>query len=223
MMKGVAVAFVQPSLGRTSVVLDDQEVARLRAEFDERQSLLLPHFFPPEFLAAILPRIEAAAFEEKENKYVGRDMYMERNATLHALHLAASDPVLLRSIEAITGVNGLRSFLGRVYRMVPSTGHALDWHDDGQEEIRSVALTVNLTREPFEGGVFQIRWKDQPGRILRAVHNTGFGDAVIFRVNRLLEHCVTPLTGQVVRTAFAGWFGPETSYLDRFLDGGHTH
>jgi hypothetical protein len=221
MMKPVPALFVQPTLGHTSLALDEGAIGRLRAEFEERQSLFLPGFFPPEFLAAILPRIEAAAFEEKENQNVGRDMYMERNAALHALYLAASDPVLLRAVEAITGVADLRSFVGRVYRMVPGTGHALDWHDDGQE-YRSVALTVNLTREAFEGGVFQIRWKERPETILRTVHNTGLGDAVLFRVNRFLEHCVTPLTGHAVRTAFAGWFGPEESYLGRLLDGEHA-
>jgi hypothetical protein len=38
------------------------------------------------------------------------------------------------------------------------------------------------------------------------VNNTGFGDAILFRISKDLEHRVTEVVGEVAKTAYAGWF-----------------
>ena len=218
-MNAVGSLAVQLTPAGTRLALDDDTLTRLAAEFRARQCLQFPQFFSAELIGTLLRRIDDSAFEEKENEGVGIDQAMEKNAAFHALHLAMSDPQLLDAVERITGVTPLRSFAGRVYRMLPNTGHALDWHDDG-EAHRLIAVTVNLTPTPFAGGVFQLR-KKGTATLLREVHNTGLGDAVMFRVAPSLEHRVTALEGATVRTAVAGWFTSLESYWNEIGgDGG---
>jgi Rps23 Pro-64 3,4-dihydroxylase Tpa1-like proline 4-hydroxylase len=86
----------------------------------------------------------------------------------------------------------------------PVSGHYDSWHSDvGQDRL--VALSLNLGREPFEGGLLQIRRADSP-EIIAEIANRATGDAVIFRIDPSLRHRVGPVEGHVPRTAYAGWF-----------------
>src|SRR5207253_326319 len=95
-------------------------------------------------------------------------------------------------------------FEGRVYRLSPGTGHYDSWHNDVGED-RLVAMSINLGRTPFQGGLLQIRRADSPA-LVREVANPTPGDAVIFRIDPAYCHRVGPVTGSVARTACAGWF-----------------
>jgi hypothetical protein len=91
-----------------------------------------------------------------------------------------------------------------VARRVPGAGHEDAWHSDAVDG-RLAALTVNLSRERYEGGVLQIR-AEPGGKIAYELANTGPGDAVIFKIDPRLKHRVTAPEGHAARTAFAGWF-----------------
>lgn len=49
--------------------------------------------------------------------------------------------------------------------------------------------------------------------ILREVHNTGFGDALLFRISEKLTHRVQDVTGDNPKIAFAGWFLQGEDFL----------
>jgi hypothetical protein len=70
-------------------------------------------------------------------------------------------------------------------------------------------LSINLSAEPHEGGVLQIR-DVTTGRIVFALQNTRPGDAVLFAIGDRLQHRVTPPVGHVPRTVCAGWFRSAT-------------
>ena len=113
-------------------------------------------------------------------------------------------------VAQLTGCAAIGCYEGRVYRMLPGTGHYDSWHSDvGQDRL--VAMSVNLGREPFDGGVLQIRRADSPD-ILAEVENRVVGDAVIFRVDPAYRHRVGPLRGSGSRTAYAGWFRAQPDY-----------
>jgi hypothetical protein len=76
-------------------------------------------------------------------------------------------------------------------------------------------MSVNLGRQIYSGGVLQIR-ESESGRIVHEVANTGFGDAVVFRLSHGLKHRVTDVQGGVPREAFAGWFKSEPEFLSYF-------
>ena len=67
-----------------------------------------------------------------------------------------------------------------------------------------LGLSVHLGRDAYEGGVFQLRTK-QDRRLLWEIANTDRGDMIAFTIAPALEHRVTPVTGAVARTVFAGW------------------
>jgi len=93
---------------------------------------------------------------------------------------------------------------GAVYRMVAGEGHEISWHDDLQDkDDRQVGLS--LSTDVFRGGAFEIRERLYK-RLLAQVNDTGFGDALLFRVSSDLEHRVTPVANDVAKTAFTGWF-----------------
>jgi hypothetical protein len=82
--------------------------------------------------------------------------------------------------------------------------HQLSWHDD-LKETRQVGFSMNLSADLFHGGTFELR--DQRTRTQVAeVKNTGFGDALLFRISDILEHRVTEVVGRADKTACAGWF-----------------
>src|SRR3712207_7869456 len=65
--------------------------------------------------------------------------------------LFRSDPALIESVADMTGIDDITSFSGRVYRIEPSTGQHLEWHDDRGDPARRIALSINLGTEPFTG------------------------------------------------------------------------
>jgi hypothetical protein len=57
----------------------------------------------------------------------------------------------------------------------------------------------------FRGGTFELRNRSTLA-LLAQVNNTGFGDALLFRISADLEHRVTEVVDTVPKTACAGWF-----------------
>jgi hypothetical protein len=77
---------------------------------------------------------------------------------------------------------------------------------------REIGMSVNLSADVYEGGVFEIRDAESE-RALASIANVGFGDAILFRVASTLEHRVTDVRGARPKTAFAGWFRTKFDYL----------
>jgi hypothetical protein len=128
------------------------------------------------------------------------------------LNYLMNDPALFHLIQDLTGCPEIGCFTGRVYRLKPGGEFYDSWHSD-LEGGRLIAVSVNLTSEPYQGGLLQIR-RARSSTILEEVTNTTFGDAIVFRLADDLEHQVTGVTGSVAKTAFAGWFRTEPSFLD---------
>jgi hypothetical protein len=89
--------------------------------------------------------------------------------------------------------------------MVAGPQHQLSWHSDTKDPQRLVGFSMNLSTDIFRGGTFELRdrWTLAP---LAQVNNTGFGDALLFRISNDLQHRVTEVVNKVDKTACAGWF-----------------
>ena len=188
-------------------------VDALRAHFDRHHWVRLPGFLGGQLLDDVQRAIAAATFVEIRHTHVtppSIDVCMEPNSLSAMLELLCNDASLLRSVEALTGCAPLSRFSGFVYRMVPGAGHHHNWHDDVLQQ-RRVAMSVNLERDPYEGGVLQIRDR-RSEQVLAEVPNVGRGDAVLFRIDPALQHRVMPVSAGV-KTAFAGWFRGEAPLL----------
>ena len=74
-----------------------------------------------------------------------------------------------------------------------------------------ISISINLSKDIYSGGVLQI-FDCKSKKIIHEVGNTGFGDAIIFRITPNLEHMVTDVEGEVSKVAFAGWFQTEPDF-----------
>lgn len=193
---------------------DGYSINDLQEEFANKHCIVLPRFIEEKLLYKMIDNLQKASFEEKvhiseENVPFATDHSLQGdNIVLHLLHLLLNNKDLFRLIENIAQVHGILGFSGRVYSNLPASGHHLDWHDDTVDKRRLVGISINLSRETYSGGVFQLR-KRNAEEILREVPCGNPGDAHIFSVSPLLQHRVTETEGIYPRTAAAGWFISE--------------
>ena len=180
------------------------DLALLRAEFDRQHLLHVPGFLAPPLLQLILETLAQTTFQPRVQP-TGTELRPVDTTSYYALELLMNSPQLFRLIEQITGCTGIACFNGRIYRRSQSPEHEQRWHTDVAADGRVVAVSINLSTEVYRGGVLQIRRAGSQD-ILCEARNTGFGDALIFRVDPELEHRITPVEGDVPKTAMAGWF-----------------
>jgi hypothetical protein len=191
-------------LRRSHVVVDPDDVERLKSEFQAKQCVLLPKVIEPILLDYLLHRLDAGHWRDRAHLGIGVEVVLDDQLTFHLLHFVTNSPIFLNTVEEITGLGPLTSFGGRVYRFVPNSGHYDSWHND-RAEGRLVGFSLNLSPRGYQGGIFQLRERESK-RMLTEIANTGLGDATLFSIVRHLEHQVTEVTGEEPRTAFAGWF-----------------
>jgi len=194
------------------------ELAQLRERFDRDHCVRMDGFLDPELRERIIAGVEEASFYERSHGDIGLEGCMEANSTLATLLLAANDERLFRVIREITGCGPIGCFDGRVYRLEPGGEHHDSWHSD-MADNRMIAMSLNLSREPYAGGVLQIRKRDSE-EIVHEEPSPDPGDAIFFRIDESLRHRVTAVGGEVARTAFAGWFKSSPSFADVLRGGG---
>jgi hypothetical protein len=196
-------------------VSSPDEVVQLAETFARCHAVTLPRFLDPALLDAVSRTVASSRFSERIHAHLDPpaiDLRLDDAAAHGRLLVLFNDAGLFRLIESITRCQPIGVFQGTVYRMVPGA-HGLDsWHDD-LKDSRLVALTVNLSPGEYAGGLLQLRITEPPA-IVHEVANTGFGDAVVFRIAPNFEHRLTPVLPGPPKIALAGWFRREPSFLD---------
>src|SRR5882762_5735489 len=202
---GIKATKTMLQITRSGVVFSgsDSEIERARANFERQDWFRFPAILDREMLETIQEQLEASNFEERTASLY-RELNVSNSALPFALLLLLNNAQLFKVIEQITGCGHIGCFRGRIYRNLPGANHHVAWHTD-LNKTRLVALTINLNPEPYQGGVLTIR-EAKTGRILSELTNSGFGDAILFRINERLEHRVSDVEGRVAKTALAGWF-----------------
>jgi hypothetical protein len=181
-----------------------EDLASLREKYQRDNYVILPRLFEPALFEELMQRVEAAPFVPRDHDGIALEFCMEDKFTAAMLEFFPNNPSFLRMVERITGQPRIGEFNGRVYRMTSSDGHFDQWHDDCISS-RVVTMSVNLSRQIYAGGALQIR-RHGSKEILQEVRNTGFGDALLFRISEKLTHRVQGVIGDIPKTAFAGWF-----------------
>ena len=185
-----------------------------RAAFREQRWIRLPRLLDETLLDCLDALLARSGFTETFHPSVtarSQDLRVIGTAASELLVLLCNDPVVLHAVEDVTRLAGLTRFNGSVYRMLAGAPHEQEWHDDLVDH-RLVTLTVNVGSSEYAGGVLEIRDRDTQRRVAE-IANTRRGDAVLFALDRSLEHRVTLVTGGV-KTAFAGWFRRGTPFAD---------
>jgi 2OG-Fe(II) oxygenase superfamily len=191
---------------------DDFEAAE--RVFAARHCLTLEGFVDSDLLAVVRRALAVAPFHDRSHDGIGTELCLSEGPLSAALEFLWNSPVLSAAVDRITGCGPIGCFEGRVYRMLPARGHYDSWHSDVGED-RRVAMSVNLSADRYQGGVTEFRHPNEEKPFHR-VANTGFGDAIIFRIDRSLRHQVTEVTGRFAKTAYAGWFRTSPDYPTLF-------
>ena len=187
----------------------EADIKRARVDFDKQDWVRLPAILDQGLLGVAQSQLGASQFEEKTaNLY--RELTVADSALPFALLLLLNNQRLFKLVEEITGCGHIGCFRGRIYRIVPGANHHVEWHTD-LNGTRLVAPSVNLNTESYEGGILSIR-EAATERVLCEVTNSGFGDAILFRIDERLQHRVSDVQGTVAKTALAGWFESAPDY-----------
>jgi 2OG-Fe(II) oxygenase superfamily len=198
---------------RSGVLLqhNSDEVSGLKKQFDERFHVRFPKFLEPALLEEIHRAINAAVWSERVHDGIGVEHCLADQELTARINFLLNDEKLFHLMQEISGCEAVGSFSGRAYRMFPGSGHYDSWHSD-VGDFRLVALTINLSKEIYNGGVLQIApvKSEEPAE---QISNTGFGDAILFRLGSNLKHRVTDLSGEIPKTAFAGWFKSQPNFF----------
>ena len=190
----------------------EAEMALLRDTFRERGHVHLPGFVTPTFLRQIQADLRTAPFVPKTHKGIGDELVCWDSVSGDKLTFFMNDPKVFAWIDQITGCGPLGSFLGRIYRMAAGASHHDSWHSDIGDH-RLVALSANLSEEPYHGGTLIVR---EGGRPETEVHlpNTVPGDAIMFRLVEGFEHWISDVEEGPPKTAWAGWFRSAPTFLE---------
>ena len=154
--------------------------------------------------------VERGTFYEREHEGIATESCLKPNRAFDLLHFLVNNRRVFDFVEAVTGCERIGSFNGRIFRLAAGLGHYDSWHDD-IDGNRLVALSLNLSPQPYRGGILQLRRKEDEASRLD-IPNPRFGDAVLFCLSDELEHRVTNVEGPVPRTTFAGWFRKQPTY-----------
>ena len=186
------------------------DIQRLAAEFQVQHFIRLPKLIGPKLLDLLAERTKQINFDRLEHKHVGAELGLNDNVTQALLSVLLNNETLFGFVQSVTNCPPIGSFIGRVYRYLPEADHFDEWHDDLIKH-RVVALSVNLGKVPYEGGLLQLR--DNSTGTIQQITNTGFGDAILFQLCEGLEHRRTAVKGTIAKTAIAGWFRTQPSFL----------
>jgi len=196
------------------------DVERLQSQFEKEHWIKFPRLLDRKLLNFIQPIIHQAVFYPTASQGIGAELSMSQNEALSLLYLLTNDPRLFQIVERITDCGRIGCFTGRVYCMRPCPEHYDSWHSDMVQD-RILALSINLSREVYSGGVLQIRDRTSQ-EILSEVVNVGFGDAIVFRLSHALQHRITNVEGKVSKTAFSGWFRSQPDFRSLFKQEAHS-
>lgn len=190
----------------------DDDISLMSSEFNQNHHIKLFNFLDTELLDFIQPYVDNSEFIETPNELgLGIETRIKDNPALHLLHFLMNDQKLYKIIEQITGCEKIGCFDGRIYHVTSEHKGYDRWHDDNGR-TRMIAVSINLSTRIYSGGTLQIR--DANSReVLHKVPNTGYGDAVIFRISPDLEHMVTDIESKEKKVAYAGWFHKEPDHL----------
>jgi 2OG-Fe(II) oxygenase superfamily len=194
-------------LTRNGLVLHEKLDA-LRDRFASQHCVVLESLLEQALLKRIHQHIERAQWHISsfEDGFFGTEFTADEPVTCNLLALLLNNPEFLNVVRMITSCTEISEFSGRVYRMTAGPQHQLSWHNDIDiKEKRQVGFSMNLSTDVFRGGTFELRSCSTQAPHAQ-VNNTGFGDALLFRISPDLEHRVTPVVGSVPKTACAGWF-----------------
>jgi len=186
-----------------TALLASPEVAA--AEFSKHRAIACANAIEPALLATLMRFCRDGHFEPDEVAGLGHREVEKPQRAGGTISLALKRVALIDWIERATGCGPLDTVEGRVVRARANNLDQLLWHDDLDDPQRRLAITINLSEQHYEGGLFELREK-RTGTLLASHRHLEPGTALIFDVAYDIEHRVLPVTSGGPRCVYTGWF-----------------
>lgn len=141
-------------LGRTGVIIDQDEVGQLRSIYARNHCALLPGLLDASLLEFLARRLERQQWVRKVHGEIGAEDVLDDAVALSALDFVANTPAFLELVRRVSGRDEVRLFRGRVYRLTPGSADYDSWHSDvvEREPPRLVGMSINLGARAYTGG-----------------------------------------------------------------------
>src|SRR6185369_15961995 len=133
-----------------------EDLLAAREAWKRDHHLALPDLLDPDLFATVARALDDAPFIKRSHGGVGAELCALGGRAFVLLEFLTNDPRLFAMVRDITGAPPFGCFEGRIYRQIPGGAHHDSWHDDNSR-TRTIALSINLGAEPYEGGLLQIR------------------------------------------------------------------
>lgn len=187
---------------QTRVLADGHAFAE---DFARCHAIVCPDVIDPDFLSTLQRITKRTTFMHDIVGGIGEREIEKPNRAGAALTLALGRQNFLRWIEQTTQCGPLESIGGGVAQMLPVNRHCLRWHNDLVEPGRRLAITINLSEDRYDGGLFELR-SSITRKVMFQYQHVKAGTAVVFELAPNLEHRVLPLISGGPRRVYAGWF-----------------
>lgn len=180
-----------------------------RTRFAETPALLFEDVFAPTLRQRLMARAAAARFVDDDAIRVGsREVEASPQVVGGTIGIMLGRPALYAWLEVVTGAGPIRGVTGRLVQTRANGRDGLDWHDDGDGASRKLAVVINLSDAPYQGGLFEMRRTGEAAPFLSHRHDLP-GSMMVFAVRNALQHRVTEVTSGGPRRVWAGWFLAE--------------
>ena len=199
---------------RGPVVVRDDEWTAQQREYARRHCVVFRSFVDESILERVPRMLETSRYFTHKHLWREGEVLAREELCMYATEplvdmffLLLNQPRLFEAIAEFTACGTpIHYFEGQPFKMLPGGEYSDSWHSDSTRALkRRYGLSINLSREPFDGGSFRIRNR-KTGEVLREVTTSRFGDAHLFRIHDSLEHMVSPVRGEAPRYCYAGWF-----------------
>jgi hypothetical protein len=181
------------------------------ARFAETPAFLFDNIIDPPLLDRLMQQSASACFVDDDVEHIGTREVESPQLVGGLISLLLSRPALLGWLEKATGLSPIKAVTGRLVQTRANDRDALAWHDDLSDNARLLAVVINLSDQPYDGGIFELRKVGTDAPFLTHQHQKS-GSMMLFAVRPDLQHRVTKLLSGGPRRVYAGWFLSEPEH-----------
>lgn len=196
----------------------------LKKSFEKNNYFILRNIFPESIKSKIQETYREEGYEYRSHvdstsgRLIAEEYALKISEPVCSfLWMQLNNESFIKLIKHITLIDNIISADGRVYQFRGEGLSVINWHDDVTEDNdRLLGFSINLSQGLYEGGEFLIRDK-QSRKLYGEIHHQGWGDGHFFRISPELQHKVNDVSGDIPRTAYAGWY-LSTGTIDKYFN-----